>query len=190
MRDKNSVAIELSSLDDLFALLAFGGGHAYFGEPVTVLEHALQAAWFVQQNGGETSLIAAALLHDIGHLVHSEGEDAAVRGLDTQHEELGFALLGDRFPASVLDPIRLHVSAKRFLCHADPEYLSALSYASVESLELQGGPMSTTEAEAFLDLPHAREALALRRADDAAKVQGLAVPQLEAYRAILESLWR
>lgn len=172
------------------ALLAQGGGSAYFGEPVTVLEHSLQAAWFVHQNGAESSLIAAALLHDIGHIVHSEGEDAAVRGLDTQHEELGFAFLGDHFPATVLDPIRLHVAAKRFLCHSEPDYLSALSYASAVSLELQGGPMTAAEAEAFLALPHACEALTLRRADDAAKVQGLAVPQLDAYRAVLEFLWR
>jgi len=180
----------INTVDEVLALLADGGGSAYFGEPVTVLEHSLQAAWFAQQGGGDNSRVAAALLHDIGHLMHAEGEDAAARGLDTRHEELGFSLLGDHFPASVLDPIRLHVAAKRFLCHAEPEYLSSLSYASVESLELQGGPMSTAEAEAFLALPHAREALALRRADDAAKVQGLAVPQLDAYRSILESFWR
>lgn len=181
---------EVSSVDEILALLAGGGGTAYFGEPVTVLEHSLQSAWFAQQGGGDSSLVTAALLHDIGHLMHAEGEDAAVRGLDTRHEELGFTLLGDHFPAPVLDPIRLHVAAKRFLCCAEPEYLSSLSYASVESLELQGGPMSTAEAESFLTLPHAREALALRRADDAAKVPGLAVPQLDTYRTILESFWR
>jgi len=190
VRNKNGAAAALPSVNEVLSLLVGGGGHAYFGEPVTVLEHSLQAAWFVRQNGGESSLIAAALLHDIGHLMHSEGEDAAKRGLDTQHEELGFALLEDHFPPSVLDPIRLHVAAKRFLCLSDSDYLSALSYASVESLELQGGPMNDAEAEAFLALPHAREAVALRRADDAAKVQGLAVPQLDVYRAILESLWR
>lgn len=179
----------VTSVNQIIALLAEGGSSAYFGEPVTVLEHSLQAAWFVHRSAGEASLIAAALLHDIGHLMHCEGEDAAARGLDTRHEQIGFALLGNHFPACVLDPIRLHVAAKRFLCHSEPEYLSSLSYASVESLELQGGPMTAAEAEAFLALPHAHEALTLRRADDAAKVQGLAVPQLDAYRSILESLW-
>lgn len=182
--------VQFSSVDEVFALLESGGGEAYFGEPVTVLEHSLQAAWFVERRGCEGSLIAAGLLHDLGHLLHAEGEDAATRGLDTQHEELGVAALGDHLPAAVLDPIRLHVAAKRYLCFAKPDYLAKLSPASVESLALQGGPMTAAEAEAFLALPHAREALTVRYADDAAKVEGLEVPQLGAYRALVESLWR
>jgi phosphonate degradation associated HDIG domain protein len=179
----------LSYVDEVFALLESGGGEAYFGEPVTVLEHCLQAAWFVEREGGDSTLIAAALLHDLGHLLHFEGEDAAARGLDTQHEELGVAALGEHLPASVLDPIRLHVAAKRYLCFAERDYMAALSPSSVESLALQGGPMSAAEARAFLEIPHARQALTLRRADDAAKVRGLQVPQLKAYRGIIESLW-
>jgi predicted HD phosphohydrolase len=121
--------------------------------------------------------------------MHTEGEDAAARGLDTQHEELAVASLGEHLPASVLDPIRLHVAAKRYLCFAKPDYLRALSPSSVESLALQGGPMNVAESEAFLALPHARAALSLRRADDAAKVRDLKVPQLDAYRATVESVW-
>ncbi len=178
----------IDSVDQVFALLAAGGGEAYFGEPVTVLEHSLQAAWFVQRKGGDGTLVAA-LLHDLGHLLHTEGEDAAERGLDTRHEELAAEALAEHLPAAVLDPIRLHVAAKRYLCQADARYLAALSPASVESLALQGGPMSAAEAEAFLASPHAREAIALRHADDAAKVRGLAVPELQNYRSLVESLW-
>jgi [1-hydroxy-2-(trimethylamino)ethyl]phosphonate dioxygenase len=180
----------ISSVYEVFELLAKGGGAAYFGEPVTVLEHCLQAAWFVQRKGGENTLIAAGLLHDLGHLLHAESEDVAEHGLDTRHEELAVAALGEHLPASVLDPIRLHVAAKRYLCFADAAYLAELSPASVTSLGLQGGPMSAAEAEAFLSLPHARESITLRRADDAAKMPGLEVPQLEGYRGIVEALWR
>ena len=180
----------LNSVDEVFELLESGGGEAYFGEPVTVLEHSLQAAWFVQRDGVDDALIAAALLHDLGHLLHSEGEDAATRGLDTHHDDLGVDALAGHLPTSVLDPIRLHVAAKRYLCFAEPDYLAALSPASVESLDLQGGPMSALEAEAFLAIPHAREALTVRRADDAAKVQGLEVFQLDTYRSVIGSLWR
>jgi phosphonate degradation associated HDIG domain protein len=179
----------IDSVDQVFALLEQGGGKAYFGEPVTVLEHSLQAAWFVQRAGAENSLIAAALLHDLGHLLHEEGEDAATRGLDTHHEELGVVALGNHLPASVLDPIRRHVAAKRYLCFAHPDYHVALSPSSIESLALQGGPMSASEAETFLALPHARHALALRRADDAAKLLDLEVPQLATYRGLINSLW-
>src|SRR5580700_236146 len=143
----------LSSADEVFALLKSGGGTAYFGEPVTVLEHSLQAAWFVRHEGDD-ALTVAALLHDLGHLLHTEGEDAATRGLDTQHEELGVAALGTHLPASVLDPIRMHVAAKRYLCFTEPDYLAALSPSSVESLVLQGGTMNAKEADAFLALPH------------------------------------
>ena len=169
----------IDSPERIFELLSAGGGEAYFGEPVTVLEHSLQAAWFVQRKGGEETLVAAALLHDLGHLLHSEGEDAAERGLDTRHEELGAEALAEHLPAAVLDPIRMHVAAKRYLCRANARYLAALSLASVASLALQGGPMSAAEAEEFIALPHAGEAITLRHADDAAKVRGLGVPELE-----------
>lgn len=179
----------IASVDALFGLLETGGGAAYFGEPVTVLEHSLQAAWFVQHKHGPDTLTVAALLHDVGHLLHGEGEDAAERGLDTQHEELAAVLLEGHLPAALLDPIRLHVAAKRYLCYANPRYLAALSPASVASLALQGGPMTAAEAEAFLALPHAQEALALRHADDAAKVAGLTVPELCVYRTLVAAMW-
>jgi len=180
----------IRSVEEVMTLLAAGGGEAYFGEPVTVLEHSLQAAWFVKRKGGSESLVAAALLHDLGHLLHTEGEDAATRGLDTHHEDLGAEALAGHFESEVLDPIRMHVAAKRYLCYAQPRYFAGLSPASVESLALQGGPMSAAEAEAFLALPNARDAIALRHADDAAKVRGLEVPALEGYRPLLTALWR
>jgi [1-hydroxy-2-(trimethylamino)ethyl]phosphonate dioxygenase len=180
----------IESIDDVLDVLASGGREAYFGEPVTVLEHSLQAAWFVQRKNAESSLVVAALLHDFGHLLHEEGEDAASRGIDTHHEDLGVEALKDHFPAEVLNPIHLHVAAKRYMCFAETRYLAALSPASVQSLRLQGGPMSSAEAEAFLVSRNALAAIALRHADDAAKVQGLAVPVLDSYRPLVEALWR
>jgi [1-hydroxy-2-(trimethylamino)ethyl]phosphonate dioxygenase len=180
----------IDSVDELFELLSAGGGERYFGEPVTVLEHSLQSAFFLRQRNGRDALIAAALLHDVGHLLHDTGEDAATRGLDTRHEELAVEALLDHLPPQVLDPIRLHVAAKRYLCFAQPSYFASLSPASVESLTLQGGAMSPEEADAFLAVAHARDAIALRHGDDAAKVPGLAVPPLESYRSLVQSLWR
>ncbi|HUH62616.1 MAG TPA: HD domain-containing protein [Terracidiphilus sp.] len=179
-----------TSVDEVFGLFASGGSEAYFGEPVTQLEHALQAAWYVEQHGGDKTLVVAALLHDVGHLLHHEGEDIADRGVDTRHEEMGAEALAGHLPAAVLDPIHLHVAAKRYLCFADDHYYDELSPASKQSLALQGGPMTAAEAEAFLALPYAREAVTLRRADDAAKIPRLQVPELETYRERLESLWK
>src|SRR6516165_4656023 len=114
----------ITTVDQVFDLLATGGGAAYFGEPVTVLEHSLQSAWFVQRSDASAALVAAALLHDLGHLMHSEGEDVAQRGLDTRHEELAAEALAGHLPDAVLDPIRMHVAAKRYLCFAEPDYLA------------------------------------------------------------------
>ena len=180
----------IDSVDEVMKLLAAGGSEAYFGEPVTQLEHALQAAWFVKNKGGAETLVAAALLHDAGHLLHLEGEDAADRGIDTQHEEIGAQALTGHLPDSVLDPIHLHVAAKRYLCHANERYYAHLSPASKQSLALQGGPMTGAEAQAFLSLPFAQDAVTLRHADDAAKVPNLEVPGLESYRDTLIALWR
>ena len=181
---------KLESVDDVFNALAAGGGEAYFGEPVSVLEHSLQAAWFVQRKGGSDTLVAAALLHDVGHLLHGEGEDAADRGLDTEHEELAATALKGHLPDAVLEPIRMHVDAKRYLCAVNHRYLATLSAASVQSLALQGGPMTAEEAESFRGQPYAQDALTLRHADDAAKVEGLKTPGLSEYRPLVERLWR
>jgi phosphonate degradation associated HDIG domain protein len=179
----------LSSVGEVFALLERGGGEAYFGEPVTLLEHSLQAAWFARRDGADDALVAAALLHDLGHLSHGEGERAADHGLDTRHEELAVGLLAGHVPASILDPIRMHVAAKRYLCFAEPGYHQALSPASQQSLALQGGVMTADEAAHFLAHPHAVRAVQLRRSDDSAKQPALAVAPLQSYRELVASFW-
>ena len=166
------------------------GGESYFGEPVTVLEHCLQAAFFAGELGSPDTQIIAALLHDVGHLLHQEGEDVADLGVDTRHEELANQKLRAHLPAAVTEPIRLHVAAKRYLCFADAAYLNALSPSSVLSLGLQGGPMSSEEANAFLALPFAREAITRRQWDDESKIPELPVPDIHAYLPQLKTLWR
>jgi phosphonate degradation associated HDIG domain protein len=165
------------------------GGDSYFGEPVTVLEHCLQAAHFAREAEAATTQVVAALLHDVGHLLHGEGEAAADHGRDTRHEELADELLRAHLPLAVTEPIRMHVAAKRFLCAVDGEYLETLSASSRQSLALQGGVMTAREAEDFLKLPFAAEAVALRRWDDEAKIPALVVPGVESYRVEVEALW-
>jgi phosphonate degradation associated HDIG domain protein len=170
-------------------LLATHGGSSYFGEPVTVLEHSLQAAHFAQLAHSSNELIAAALLHDIGHLLHEEEEDVAEHGIDTHHEELADTLLSKYLSAAVVMPIRLHVAAKRYLCYANSQYLDALSPSSHLSLKLQGGPMTAEEAQAFLAGEYSQDAIALRHWDDEAKIEGLSVAPVESYLPILKQLW-
>jgi len=174
--------------DDILELLLAGGAAAYFGEPVSQLEHALQAAAAADDAGAPDALVVAALLHDIGHLVHGLPEDVADHGVDARHEEIGEHWLSERFSRVVTEPIRLHVAAKRYLCAMEPEYIASLSDASMASLALQGGPMSPDEVRVFEQSPFARDAVALRRWDDAAKIPGLDVPGLDHYAARISRL--
>ena len=161
------------------------GGAAYFGEPVSQLEHALQTAHCATQAGSPSELVlAAVLLHDIGHLLHDLPESAADAGIDTCHETAGSEWILARFGQAVAEPVRYHVSSKRYLCRVEPAYLNRLSAASVQSLELQGGPFTDDEAKQFEMLP-CYKAIMLRRWDDQAKVAGLQLPSIEEYRGML-----
>jgi phosphonate degradation associated HDIG domain protein len=154
-------------------------GPATYGEGVTQNEHALQAALLAERSGARPALVVAALLHDVGHLLHDLPEDIAEQGIDTQHEALGSVWLSQHFGPEVSEPVRLHVAAKRYLCAVEPAYFDALSEASKLSLRLQGGPMSRKEAEAFSALPFAHDAVQVRRWDDEAKMVGVRTPAFE-----------
>jgi phosphonate degradation associated HDIG domain protein len=174
------------TVDEILAIYADKGAGAYLGEPVSVNEHALQSAYFAEAAGASGTLILAALLHDIGHLIEPAPEDIADWHSDAQHELSGSRWLARRFGPEVHEPVRLHVPAKRYLCATEPSYAKALSPASVITLKLQGGPMSVTETKAFEAEPFWREALLVRRCDDQGKVQGLRTPGFDYYRPLIE----
>jgi phosphonate degradation associated HDIG domain protein len=178
----------MTVVDRILSLFREKGQGAYFGESVTETEHALQTAHLAEEAGAADELIAAALLHDVGHLLHGLPEDVAERGTDGRHEEGGAAWLRSHFGPAVVDPVRLHVAAKRYLCAAEPGYEAGLSPASQLSLRLQGGAFTPDELRRFEQEPWFLSAVAVRRWDDAAKVPGLAVPGLEHYRPLLEAI--
>jgi phosphonate degradation associated HDIG domain protein len=171
-------------------LFAERGSAEYRGEAVTQLEHALQAATFAERDGLAPQGIAAALLHDIGHLLHGHGEDCADEGIDDRHEELGVRFLTRGFGPAVTEPIRLHVAAKRYLTAARPGYLDELSPASVQSLKLQGGPMTVKEVREFEKEEYFSLAIKVREYDDCAKVVGLSTSPFAHFRKYLEECAR
>jgi phosphonate degradation associated HDIG domain protein len=173
----------ISEIDRLFARR---GCEMYAGEPVTQTEHALQTAWQAEQNGAGTALITAALLHDVGHLLHDMGEDCAEEGIDDKHEALGAEWLARHFGPDVVEPVRLHVAAKRYRCAVDPEYHARLSDASRLSLKLQGGPFTESLARKFEEHPHFDAAVRLRLWDEAAKIPQLKTPPLEQFLAVVK----
>src|SRR5262245_38387505 len=105
-----------STTDEVLALFRQRGGSQYGGEAVTQLEHARQAATFAEREGAAPALIAAALVHDVGHLLHELPDDAPDRGVDDRHETLAAAWLAQRFRPATVAPVAMHVAAKRYLC--------------------------------------------------------------------------
>jgi phosphonate degradation associated HDIG domain protein len=163
------------------------GAAQYGREAVSQLEHALQCAALAETAGAAAELVAASLLHDLGHLL-VDAQRQNEPDVDDVHQFLAIPFLRGLFPEAVLGPIRLHVDAKRFLCRAVPGYWDTLSPASRHSLELQGGMYSQAEAKRFLERPFARDAVALRRWDDLAKVPGTRTPGIAHYARALSAL--
>jgi phosphonate degradation associated HDIG domain protein len=171
------------TLADIETLFTRRGGEMYAGEPVTQLEHALQTAALAEAEGADDHLLTASLLHDLGHLLHDLGDTPTLRGLDDVHQYAALALLRGLFGPRVLDAIRLHVDAKRWLCATRPDYFDALSADSQRSLALQGGVFDAAQAAAFIALPGAADAVRLRQWDDRAKTAGAATPPLQHFLA-------
>jgi [1-hydroxy-2-(trimethylamino)ethyl]phosphonate dioxygenase len=176
----------MNPIDQVFERFDLHGNDDYGSDWVRQLEHALQCAALAEAEGAASPLITAALLHDIGHLIHDLGDSPAARGIDDRHEVLGQGWLARWFGGAVTEPVRLHVDAKRYLTGTDPGYFATLSPGSVRSLELQGGPFPAALAADFIAQPHASDAVRLRRWDEAAKVPGKSTPDLAHFRHYLE----
>jgi phosphonate degradation associated HDIG domain protein len=164
-------------------------GQSRYDEPLSQCDHALQTAWLARRDEAPSAQVVAALFHDIGHLLideHSARDDFLKS--DGKHETVGATWLSTAFPEAVAAPVRLHVPAKRWLCARERGYHDRLSRASRHSLALQGRAMTGDEAAAFEDQPYWREAVALRKWDDGAKLAGRAVPGFADYRETVLAL--
>jgi phosphonate degradation associated HDIG domain protein len=169
-------------------LFASEGAEEYLGEPVTQAAHMLQTATLAEGAGAAPELVAAALLHDVGHFTGAVTGRQLMSGTDNRHGEVGADWLAQWFGPKVIEPVRLHVAAKRYLCAVEPDYAAALSPASIFTLSIQGGPMRDAEARDFAESPYAEAACRLRRWDDAAKQPGAKTPPFGHFRPLLTAL--
>lgn len=177
-------------VDFIADIFARRGAEEYLGEPVTISEHMLQCAELAELEGADDDLIAAALLHDIGHFTHEFAADAAEHDIDSVHEEAGARVIERFFPPLVTDCVRYHVDAKRYLCATDPDYYAKLSDASVHSLKLQGGPMTKEEVADFAKNPHLDAILRVRIWDDIGKDPDHSAPSFAHYAPVLQRVVR
>ncbi len=179
----------LATLDDLIELYRGPEADRLYDEAVTERAHALQCAAVAAADVAADALVAAALLHDVGHLILGDNRPMHMPlGQDHGHDRAGAHLLSRWFGPAVTEPVRLHVAAKRYLVAVDASYGARLSPASERSLAVQGGAMGPSEREAFLASPWWADAVALRRWDDEAKVVGRAVLPVDDWMPLLRSL--
>lgn len=178
-------------LEELFAHYASERAHQLYDEEVTELVHGLQCAAIARAEGASDAAVAAALLHDVGHLLIGDWFDLDQElPRDFHHEEVGARYLARWFGPEVTEPVRLHVAAKRYLVATEPSYAGTLTPSSSRSLAVQGGPMSEAECAAFRTLPGWEHAVAVRRWDDLGKDPELEVAPFAAYQPMLARLAR
>ena len=170
----------MTATETLGELFAGPGARDYLGEPVSIGEHMRQAGALAQAAGAPAALVAAALLHDVGHLLPAGPQD--------RHGEAGAGWLSQWFGPEVTESVRLHVAAKRYLCAVDPGYFGLLSDESVRTLSLQGGPMTAAEAAQFSAVRYCGDAVAVRRWDDQAKDPATAPPPFAHFAPLLAAL--
>ena len=176
------------NLNDIERVFLERGHRAYDGEPVSHLKHALQTATLAERNGATAELVTACLLHDLGHLLADHPDTPTLAGIDDKHQYFVLPFLRGLFGSGVLEPIRLHVEAKRYLSFVEPGYLQLLSEDSRRSLALQGGSFDAMQATDFAALPGAPDAIRLRRWDDMAKSPTMPTGSLDHFLGVAESV--
>tara|TARA_Y100000590_G_scaffold440478_1_gene565892 strand:- start:199 stop:768 length:570 start_codon:yes stop_codon:yes gene_type:complete len=158
----------------------------YIGEKVTISEHMIQTAMIAEKNNSSKSLVCACLLHDYGHFIVEDPDLLVSKSLDGKHEDLGYEFLKKYFVSEVIEPIKLHVDAKRYLCR-NKFYYNQLSEASKISLDLQGGIMNEDEAKKFSLQKNFKDAIKVRKYDDSGKVPNIKMKKIEDYKELISS---
>ena len=158
----------------------------YIGEKVTMTEHMIQTAMLAEKNNCSSNLVCSSLLHDYGHFIIENPNHLVNKEEDGKHEDLGYKFLKKYFVKDVVGPIKYHVKAKRYLAR-NQKYYQILSPASVASLHLQGGVMNDNEAEKFKKNMYFKDAIQLRKFDEAAKKTGIKMKSINDYENLLNS---
>ncbi len=157
----------------------------YIGEKVTIAEHMIQSVMIAEKSKSKKNLICSCLLHDYGHFILDNPDELVKKNQDGKHEDIGYEYLKTFFKKEVVEPIKHHVIAKRYLAR-DKKYYNRLSDASVVSLKLQGGLLNNREAKSFEKEEFFKEAIKLRKFDESAKKTNVKIKDVIEYKDLLK----
>ena len=158
----------------------------YIGEKVTMSEHMIQTAMLAEKAKCNDELICSCLLHDYGHFILEKPEELVKLKVDGEHENIAYEYLKSFFKKEIVEPIKYHVLAKRYLAR-DKKYYNELSEASKISLNLQGGVLNDEESNKFKTKGYFRPSILLRKFDDAAKRTDIKMKSIHDYQKLLTS---
>ena len=158
----------------------------YIGEKVTIAEHMIQSAMMAEKSKSKDNLVCSCLLHDYGHFILEDPDELVKKNQDGKHEYIGYEYLKNFFKREVVEPIKDHVLAKRYLAR-DKKYYNRLSEASIVSLKLQGGLLNNKEAKSFEKKEFFNESIKLRKFDEAAKKVGVKIKDITEYKNLLKA---
>jgi len=158
----------------------------YIGEKVTISEHMIQSAMIAENSKSSSNLICSCLLHDYGHFILEDPDELVRKKIDGKHEDIGYEYLKKFFNKEVVEPIKYHVLAKRYLAR-EKKYFNSLSEASKISLKLQGGVLNKDESKEFEKNDFFKNSIKLRKFDEVAKRTGIKMKSIVEYKDLLSS---
>ena len=158
----------------------------YIGEKVTISEHMIQTAMIAENAKSSNSLVCSCLLHDYGHFILENPDELVRKKIDGKHEDIGYEYLKKFFNKEVVEPIKYHVLAKRYLAR-EKKYFNSLSEASKISLKLQGGVLNKDESKEFEKKDFFKNSIKLRKFDEVAKKTDIKMKSIVEYKDLLSS---
>ncbi len=158
----------------------------YIGEKITISEHMIQSAMLAEKSKSNNDLICSCLLHDYGHFIIDDPDELVKNDKDGYHESIGYEYLKSFFKKEIVEPIKYHVLAKRYLAR-NKKYYNLLSDASKISLKLQGGILNKKESNEFEKMSFFKNTIKLRKFDELAKKTNIKIKSINDYKDLLSS---
>ncbi len=149
-------------------------------------EHMIQSAMLAEKAKSKDDLVCSCLLHDYGHFIIENPDKLVENEKDGEHESIGYEYLKTFFNKEIVEPIKYHVLAKRYLAR-DKKYFNFLSEASKISLKLQGGILSDKESKEFEKKDYFKNSVLVRKFDEAAKKTAVKTKSIDEYKSLLSS---